>query len=579
MNYTARESSFKILRYLEENGDHMEANNAHEYETTEPVDRTNTPITIQSVIDTFNSLVIDRINDLPKISSDYFYVYSGLPEYNKDQAVHRELLDMLGPSVSDGDYGIMTAQRRLTVNDFLDEDGNIDYSDLANTIRNKTRDLSRVHIFKINTYKSDRYLFDTKTVLGMSKEPNENDSQFFDDLINSEISSSTFNKFCKDYFRYIAEGAEFPERRITKRREFSYNYHVPILQPSRSELYDYYMVYTRPGLPEDIPNYIGKPSIRLRGFFATSIGIAKFKLPKASMPIQSVTFRIKRERHYHPLNLTLTLLRNNVIISDFYNEYHGDGTEPDYYITFYTTGIPKASKNLIEDLELAVTFNTTGDRYDGTVIELIIENILYAGVDTVDGTSNLIDPDKDKINLEMTGTRHLPSEQLFGYEIAPSENYARSYGIVSVASYTVSGMYRKPKFIYFTAENSGYQRSPIDGLRVKRDGQIIGYSKDARVNEVNGRLAINRYNSVYDTRYDWRYDPVFVHDVSEIDIRNGDVIEFFLLNSYFPATVFGGSYATQMRYYTYDIELNSIIRHNVRIVVKGIHYSDQLISQ
>lgn len=579
MNYTARKSSFKILRYLEENGDHMEANESHHYETTEPVDRTNTPITIQSVIDTFNSLVIDRINELPKISSDYLYVYSGLPEYNKDQVVHRELFDMLGPSVSDGDYGIMTVQRRLTVEDFLDEDGNIDYSDLANTIRNKTRDLSRVHIFKINTYKSDRYLFDTKTVLGMSKEPNENDSQFFDGLVNKEISSSVFNKFCDDYFRYITEGAEFPERGITKRREFSYNYRVPILPPSRSELYDYYMVYTRPGLPEDIPNYIGKPVIRLRGFFATSIGIAKFKLPKASMLIQSVTFRIEREYHYHPLNLTLTLLRNNVIISDFYNEYHGDGTERDYYITFYTTGTPKSSKNLIEDLELAVTFNTTGDKYDGTVIKLTIENILYAGVDTVDGTSNLIDPDKDKINLEMTGTQHLPSEQLFGYEIAPSENYARSYGIVSVASYTVSGMYRKPKFIYFTAENSGYQRSPIDGLRVKRDGQIIGYSKNARVNEVNGRLAINRYNSVYETRYDWRYDPVFVHDVSEIDIRNGDVIEFFLLNSYFPATVFGDAYATQMRYYTYDIELGSIVRHNVRIVVKGIHYSDQLISQ
>lgn len=575
MNYTARKSSFKILHYLEENGDHMEANESHHYETTEPVDRTNTPITIQSVIDTFNSLVIDRINDLPKISSDYFYVYSGIPEYNKDQTIHRELFDMLGPSVSDGDYGIMTAQRRLTVNDFLDEDGNIDYSDLANTIKNKTRDLSRVHIFKINTYKSDRYLFDTKTVLGMAKEPNENDSRFFDGLVNKEISSSVFNKFCDDYFRYITEGAEFPERGITKRREFSYNYHVPILPPSRSKLYDYYMVYTRPGIPEEIPNYIGKPSIRLRAFFAESTGIAKFKLPKSPRPIKSITFRIIRNGHRHPLNLTLTLLRNNVIIANFDTKYVG--SYYDRYETFYPVETPKSSKSLIEDLELAVVVNTRGDRYDAGNTELIIEDITYVEEVIVDETSNLVDPDKDKINYEIS-TRHLHSSYLgldYGEDDIFDDDWHNGYQIVSVASYTVKGMYRKPKFIYFTAENSGYQRVSLDGLRVLRDGKLIGYSKNARIKDIRIGKLVTNYNSVYEYRYDWRYDPVFIHDVSDIDIRNGDVIEPFLLNYY---------YLTNYDFYgsgdrNYNLELNDIIKHNVRIVVRGIHYSDQLISQ
>ena len=571
MNYTARKSSFKILHYLEENGDHMEANESHEYETTEPVDKTNTPITIQSVIDTFNSLVIDRINELPKISSDYLYVYSGLPEYNKDQVVHRELFDMLGPSVSDGDYGIMTAQRRLTVEDFLDEDGNIDYSDLANTIRNKTRDLSRVHTFKINTYKSDNYLFDTKTILGMTKEPNENDSRFFDDLINSEISSSTFNKFCEDYFRYITEGAEFPERRITKRREFSYNYRVPILPPSRSEFYDYYMVSTRPGNPYKGTNYIGKPSAYLYPFYGSSTGIAKFKLPKNSRPIQSITIRIKREGHGHPLNLTPILLRNNVIIDNF--ETRNVSYSPDGYETFYTTGTPKSSKNLIEDLELAVIINTYGDRFDGESIELIIDSILYAGVDAIDKTSNLIDPDKDKINFELKGTAHLPMAQLgFGNRRdigGDDDDFYDNDEIISVADYTVSEMYRKPAFIYFTAENSGYQRFSKDGLRVKRNGQIIGYSKNSRIKEVNGETVIVP-DSIYETRNDWDYDPVFVHDVSEIDIRNGDVIEFLLFNIYYRSIYNHGSHGS---------ELDMAIKHNVRIVVRGIHYSDQLISQ
>lgn len=577
MNYTARKSSFKILHYLEENGDHMEANESHHYEATEPVDKTNTPITIQSVIDTFNSLVIDRINDLPKISSDYFYVYSGIPEYNKDQAVHHELFDMLGPSVSDGDYGIMTAQRRLTVEDFLDEDGNIDYSDLANTIRNKTRDLSRVHVFKINTYKSDRYLFDTKTVLGMAKEPNENDSQFFDDLINSEISSSTFNKFCEDYFRYIAEGAEFPERRITKRREFSYNYHVPILPPSRSEFYDYYMVYARPGNPYNYSgNYIGKPSAYLFPFFGQATGIAKFKLPKNSRPIQSITIRIKRNGHGHYLNITPILLRNNVIINNF--DSRDVSYSPDRNETFYTTGTPKASKNLIEDLELAIVIYTGGDRYDAESIELIIDSILYAGVDAIDETSNLIDPDKDKINYEMTGTQHLHSSYLgldYGEDDLNDDDWNNGYQIVSVAKYTVSGMYRKPKFIYFTAENSSYQRMSLDGLRVLRDGKVIGYSKNARIKDIRIGQLVKINNSVYEYRNDWYYDPVFIHDVSEIDIRNGDVIEPFLLNYY---------YLTNYNFYgsgdrNYNLELNDIIKHNVHIVVRGIHYSDQLISQ
>ena len=571
MNYTARKSSFKILHYLEENGDHMEANESHEYETTEPVDKTNTPITIQSVIDTFNSLVIDRINELPKISSDYLYVYSGLPEYNKDQVVHRELFDMLGPSVSDGDYGIMTAQRRLTVEDFLDEDGNIDYSDLANTIRNKTRDLSRVHAFKINTYKSDNYLFDTKTILGMTKEPNENDSRFFDDLINSEISSSTFNKFCEDYFRYIAEGAEFPERRITKRREFSYNYRVPILPPSRSEFYDYYMVSTRPGNPYKGTNYIGKPSAYLYPFYGSSTGIAKFKLPKNSRPISSITIRIKREGHGHPLNLTPILLRNNVIIDNF--DTRNVNYSPDGYETFYTTGTPKSSKNLIEDLELAVIINTYGDRFDGESIELIIDSILYAGVDAIDKTSNLIDPDKDKINFELKGTAHLPMAQLgFGNRRdigGDDDDFYDNDEIISVADYTVNEMYRKPAFIYFTAENSGYQRYSKDGLRVKRNGQIIGYSKNSRIKEVNGETVIVP-DSIYKTRNDWDYDPVFVHDVSEIDIRNGDVIEFLLFNIYYRSIYSHSSHGS---------ELDMAIKHNVRIVVRGIHYSDQLISQ
>lgn len=578
MNYTARSSSAQIVAYLQKNGDNMEANEIHNYETTEPVDRTNTPITIQSVIDTFNSLVIDRINDLPKISSDYLYVYSGLPEYNKDQTIHRELFDMLGPSVSDGDYGIMTAQRRLTVEDFLDEDGNIDYSDLANTIRNKTRDLSRVHIFKINTYKSDNYLFDTKTVLGMSKEPNENDSRFFDGLVNKEISSSVFNKFCDDYFRYITEGAEFPERGITKRREFSYNYHVPHLPPSMSKFYEYYMIYARPSEPTSRVEYIGKPNVRLNRFYGSSKGIAKFKLPKNSRPIHSITIRIKREGHGHPLDITPILLRNNVIIKNF--DTRNVSYSPDGYETFYTNGTPKSSKNLIEDLELIVIINTGGDRYDGESIELIIDSILYAGVDAVDETSNLIDPDRDKINFEMTGTQHVPNIDLSGTEYKFSNGFHNDfskelyngYGIISVASYKVKEMYRKPAFIYFMVENSSRQLHSMDCLRVKRNGQTIGYSKNARIKEVDGKPVIpSDSESVYWWENGWNYDPVFVHDVSEIDIRNGDVIEFVFLNSRFKGY--------RSAFLSLDAELDKIIQHNLRIVVDDIFYSEQLISQ
>lgn len=115
----------------------------------EIIDKSNQPVTKQSVLDIFNKQVLDRINLLPKYSRDYFFVDTGGMFGPRDENVHRNLMSMLGNAHVNNDYGFMCVHDYVKLSDFRDQEGEITYDDLANTFTNVMKYLSRLATLSI----------------------------------------------------------------------------------------------------------------------------------------------------------------------------------------------------------------------------------------------------------------------------------------------------------------------------------------------------------------------------------------------------------------------------------------------
>lgn len=488
--------SFELIRFVHNNNFRFSPE-SRMVGLTENTDKSNQPVTKQSVLDVFNTQVIERINHLAKYSKQLWKVDVGDYGNGTDPNAHQLLVGHLGHSDTNNEYGVMAVKDYLTLNDFRDQEGEITYDDAANTFRGSISDLSRLGRVRIVVKKGNTpYSDNTYYAILNTRDENLID---YNTIRNSIVSSGNFNSMCKSWANKIIDRAN--------NVSVYYEYKLPDPPPPaeggvkflRKEAY-----FESVNLDGD--GRWGKNSVSYGAIFGEGDTTAYFEIPKVTRNLKGVRINISTSARLSDSGrYGITVYnRNSGVILGHIPWTPGTGIRTFYFNNPISLSRDRSYDNLI----LMLNTKVTGDRGDAMGMIATIEELIFD--DNIRISHVPIYANASSINQELIG---------------PIFDSTGSFLKITY-KYTLNGCYAKPAMIRSTFSQSNQNEHHfIERVEQWRDGARIGISQNPTYTEniINRRVLFsasrfngNRHNTLITMR----------HDVSNLDLKNGDELRF-----------------------------------------------------
>lgn len=489
--------SFELIRFVHNNNFRFSPE-SRMVGLTENTDKSNQPVTKQSVLDVFNTQVIERINHLAKYSKQLWKVDVGDYGNSTDSNDHPLLVDHLGYSDTNNEYGVMAVKNYLTLSDFRDQEGAITYDDAANTFSGAISDLSRLGRVRIVVKKgSTPYSDNTYYAILNTRDENLID---YNTIRNSIVGSGNFNSICKSWSNKIID-------RANNVNVIYYEYKLPDPPPPaeggvkflRKEAY-----FESVNLDGD--GRWGKNSVSYGAIFGEGDTTAYFEIPKVTRNLKGVKIHIQTSARLSDSGrYGLTVYnRNNGVILGHIPWSPGTGIRTFYFNNPISLSKDKSYDNLI----LMLNTKVTGDRGDAMGMVATVEELIFDDNIRISQVSS--NANASRINPELIGPIFDTSGKF----------------LKITYKYTLNNCYAKPAMIRSTFSRSNQNEHHfIERVEQWRDGVRIGVSQNPTYTEniVNRRVLFsasrfngNRHNTLITMR----------HDVSNLDLKNGDELRF-----------------------------------------------------
>ena len=489
--------SFELIRFVHNNNFRFSPE-SRAVNLTENTDKSNQPVTKQSVLDVFNTQVIERINYLAKYSKQLWKVEVGDYGNGTDPSAHQLLVGHLGYSDTNNEYGVMAVKDYLTLNDFRDQEGEITYDDAANTFRGSISDLSRLGRVRIVVKKGNTpYSDNTYYAILNTRDENLID---YNTIRNSIVSSGNFNSICKSWANKIID-------RANNVNIIYYEYKLPDPPPPaeggvkflKKEAY-----FESVSLDGD--GRWGKNSVSYGAIFGEGETTAYFEIPKVTRNLKGVKIHISTSARLSDSGrYGLTVYnRNSGVILGHIPWTPGTGIRTFYFNNPISLSRDRSYDNLI----LMLNTKVTGDRGDAMGMIATIEELIFD--DNIRISHVPIYANASSINQELIG---------------PIFDSTGSFLKITY-KYTLNGCYAKPAMIRSTFSQSNQNEHHfIERVEQWRDGARIGISQNPTYTEniINRRVLFsasrfngNRHNTLITMK----------HDVSNLDLKNGDELRF-----------------------------------------------------
>lgn len=511
-------------------------------------DKTNQPITKQSALDIFNTQVIERICLIPKFSKQFWRVDVGDYNNGDDSNVHRALVNNLGDSNVNSEYGVMTIRDKLTLGDFRDDDGSITVDDVANTFRGVMSDLTRLGKVRIVVKKGNiNYTDNTYYAIR-----NDRDDHLIDynTVRNSIVSSGNFNTMCKNWTNKIIDRAN--------NNVFYYEYRLPdpaLPSDGGVKLFKKESYYESANL--DLDGRTGKNSVNYGVIFGEGNTTAFFDIPKVTRNLKGVSLNITtgaRLSDSGVFGLTVYNKQSNVILGHI-PWSAGLGNR-----TFYFNNQITLSDRSYDDLVLMLNTKVNGDDGDAMNMVATINELIFD--DNVRINPILRNPKVDiaRMNSELVG---------------PIFDTNSNNEILNITyKYTVRDWHFKPSVIRTTFDRSnGTNHIFVERIEQWRDGARINTSLNPTYN-----VRVTNKNTIYaQSKFKGNIrNSKFItmkHDVSNLDIKNGDELRF--VYGYYYRTGLSSNTNNQKRSV---LNLNTFQSSNLSLRVDDILNKQELIS-
>ena len=469
----------------------------------EIIDKTNQPVTKQSVLDIFNKQVLDRINLLPKYSRDYFFVDTGGMFDPRDENIHRNLVSMLGNAYVNNDYGFMCMHDYVKLSDFRDQEGEITYDDLANTFSNVMRSLSRLSTLMITVKKGNKDFYkETRLTISPNFGTPSSYAVNYAEVRNEIINSRRFNGICYKWYNQIMS--------IAVQNMLSYTYKLPdppLPSDGGVRLFKKEAYFESVNLDGD--GRFGKNSVSYGAIFGEGDTTAYFEIPKVTRNLKGVSLNISTSARLSgsgKYGITVYHKLSNVILGHI-TWSPGTGNR-----TFNFERPIALSESSYDDLVLMLNTKVTGDRGDAMGMIATINELIFD--DDVHINPILLHPKVDigRMNSELSGP-------IFDTE------FNKTFLKITY-KYIVKDWHFKPWIIRSTFSRSHLnQHQFVERVEHWRDGSRINTSLNPTFND----SITNRTALYYGSRFNGdRHDTLITmkHDVSNFDIRNGDELRF-----------------------------------------------------
>ena len=488
--------SFELIRFVHNNNFRFSPE-SRMVGLTENTDKSNQPVTKQSVLDVFNTQVIERINYLAKYSKQLWKVEVGDYGNGTDPNAHPFLVDHLDYSDTNNEYGVMAVKNYLTLNDFRDQEGEITYDDAANTFRGSISDLSRLGRVRIVVKKGNTpYSDNTYYAILDTRDENLID---YNTIRNSIVSSGNFNSICKSWANKIID-------RANNVNVIYYEYKLPDPPPPAE---GGVKLFKKEAYFESVDSghggRTGQNSVSYGAIFGEGDTTAYFEIPKVTRNLKGVRINISTSaRLSNDGRYGLTVYnKNNGVILGHINWTHGTGNR-----TFNFDRPVSLSNNSYDNLILMLNTKVTGDRGDAMGMVATVEELIFD--DNIRISNVPIYANASRINQE-----------LIGPVFDSTGNFLKI-----TYKYTLRDCYAKPSVIRSTFSRSNQNEHHfIERVEQWRDGVRIGVSQNPTYTEnIISRSALRNASRFNGNRHNTLI--TMKHDVSNLDLKNGDELRF-----------------------------------------------------
>ena len=521
---------------------------------TEIIDKTNQLVTKQSVLDIFNKQVLDRINLLPKYSRDYFFVDTGGMFDPHDENIHRNLVSMLGNAYVNNDYGFMCMHDYVKLSDFRDQEGEITYDDLANTFSNVMKSLSRLSRLLITVKRGNKDFYkETRLAISPNFGIPSSYAVNYAEVRNEIIDSGRFNGICYKWYNQIVSNAML--------NTMSYTYKLPDPPlPSNGGV----RLFKKEAYFESVDlghgGRTGQNSVSYGAIFGEGDTTAYFEIPKVTRNLKGVRINIStsaRLSNDGRYGITVYHKFSNVILGHI-NWTPGTGNR-----TFYFERPITSSESSYDDLVLMLNTKVTGDRGDAMGMVATINELIFD--DDVHTSPILLYPKVDisKMNSELEG---------------PIFDTGFNKEFLNITyKYIVRDWHFKPSVIR-TLFNNSHDNNHLFVERIEqwRDGARINTSLNPTYSEKITNDDSVRWNSKFNGN---RHNTLITmyHDVSNLDVRNGDELRFvygYFNDSYNTVGWHGGRNFSKK---VSILNLETFQRSNLSLVIDDVLNKQELI--
>ena len=457
------------------------------------------PVTKQSVLDIFNKQVIERTNHIPKYSRDYYFVPMGNFGGWHDNGMHAGLVNMLGNAYLSNEYGFMCMHDYLKLSDFKDKEGDIDIGDLSNTFSETINKLGTLSKLKITIKKGNR-VFSESTHYAIGNGSTPADLIDYNEVRNKIINSDDFNGVCKKWFRKIVENSA--------NNPLSYEVRLPDPPPPADggvKLFKKETYFESVDL--DYGGRLGKNSVSYGVIFGEGDTTAFFDIPKVTRNIRGVGLNISTSSRLDDsgsFGLTIYHKDSNTILGDIHRT-GGTGNR-----VFYFDRPIQLSDRSYDDLVLMLNTKVSGDRGDAMGMVATVNELIFD--DNIQVNNIVLNP---KVNIDALNS------ELAGPIFDADGNFLKI-----TYKYIVNNWNFKPSVIRSVFNQSHLNAHHIvERIEQWRNGVRIGTSLNPTYKEnITSRNNLTRASRFNGNRHNTLI--TMKHDVSNLDIKNGDELRF-----------------------------------------------------
>lgn len=547
MEITVRKASPATIQMIGENGDSINVTEEVISTIEETTDKTDELITKQSVLDVFNKQFLERLNLVPKYSKDYFYILTGDPETTRNTDVHGSFFNSLGWNVANSDYGLMTMHDYIRLSDFQDREGDITFDDLVGTFTQTIQDASRLAKYKITIMKGSRKYSEKEVYATLANgNPNMID---FNTVKNSIVGTTEFNTICKRWYQRVLDHAEEAQQRK------EYVYRLPDPPPPAQGGVKYFKKEANIGrVNPSLNNRVNTNTAEFDLIFANGIATVHFLLPKVARNVRGFKLRKQFRIRVQGLFVSALLIHKStgVLLAQAAERGLGPGNHEDEF--YFTSNSITLSDKPIDDLILQLRVRTTGDSGDAMAVVLEVTEVIY--------------DDNYGVYPELS-RKVLTPEEISNDIVGPEYGWTEQDGGVPNVKHSlvVKDFVFKPSYLVTHYEGLEKCRYVYDRVELWRDGRIIAVDASSRyINYPQDSYSYTsvRERSAYIYSLNYQYNPYLVHDVSNLDIRNGDTLVF-------------NTQVVDDRNPNRNVAINNLTKRNPRLHIEDIYCTHQLI--